>query len=741
MKKSRIEITLLSDLCCYSGEAYNSTVDIDCVYDKYGIPYIPAKRIKGCIREAALELKEIGNLNEEEYNAMFGKEGNSPSIFTISNARIKDYDEIVEDIKSFNKNGLCEQQKVLNLYTYTRTQTKINESSGSAEDNSLRTMRVVKKGLVFYADLEFNDKEDKYFIKFEQAVKMVKHMGLSRTRGLGLVDLKVDDTNVVNIKYQEELKGEKELKEKNRRISYVVKLKSPVICKSPTGNQAITEDYISGSKILGFIASNIGNNYEYVRNNIIVSNAYIVHETKINNETVYERCLPARKSLYKEKNKKYNENGELNLLDMLYFSKNNYSINDSVRTSQKTSANIDYLSETNRVKTVETEISYHHKRPNNKSLGHVINNVEDGNGEFYQLASICEGQIFKGYIYTNDEYVKMISNAFSKTKQIRIGYGKNSEFGLVEIDLGKEEEYTFVNFEDGDSEKDFEVLLLSDVILYNDYGMLVADQETFKKYLENYFNIKDCNIKNSYLSYSSIGGYNVKWGTRKETFTALSKGSIIRFKGKIKFDAEKSYFIGERISEGYGEIRIKEVTIELDKVTVYKDYQNGNAADTKESETINSEIIKLLLEKELHKEIEVLVREKVKELDLSEKSKPAISKLRLLYKTQDNFSGVKKQIENMKAAKSECCKLIGIEENKSKNKKNNNNTNKQLEWHETLFNDAENNISKLYFGDDNKYKSNWNDDEIFKVVYGSYIEELKYKIKQNDIKQEVKGNE
>ena len=45
----KIRIELLSDLCTYSGETYNSLVDMDVIYDEYGIPYIPAKRIKGCM--------------------------------------------------------------------------------------------------------------------------------------------------------------------------------------------------------------------------------------------------------------------------------------------------------------------------------------------------------------------------------------------------------------------------------------------------------------------------------------------------------------------------------------------------------------------------------------------------------------------------------------------------------------------------------------------------------------------
>ena len=75
----KITIKLLSDLCTCSGETYNSVVDMDVVYDEDGIPYIPAKRIKGCIREAALEMKEMGFISEAQYESVLGKEGNTKS--------------------------------------------------------------------------------------------------------------------------------------------------------------------------------------------------------------------------------------------------------------------------------------------------------------------------------------------------------------------------------------------------------------------------------------------------------------------------------------------------------------------------------------------------------------------------------------------------------------------------------------------------------------------------------------
>lgn len=147
----KLTIKLLSDLCTYSGDTYNSVVDTDVVYDENGIPYIPAKRIKGCIREAALEMTEMG-ADVQEAAELFGKEGNQNSAFSLSNAYIENYDQVLEDLEKCIYPGLKSPQNVLNQYTYMRTQTAVNPETGVAKENSLRRIRVVKKGLTFVAD-------------------------------------------------------------------------------------------------------------------------------------------------------------------------------------------------------------------------------------------------------------------------------------------------------------------------------------------------------------------------------------------------------------------------------------------------------------------------------------------------------------------------------------------------------------------------------------------------------------
>ena len=171
----KITIKLLSDLCTCSGETYNSVVDMDVVYDENGIPYIPAKRIKGCIREAALEMKEMEFISEAQYESIFGKEGNTKSKLILSSAYIIDYENVVESLKHFRKNELVSQQNVLEQYTSTRTQTAVDLETGVADENSLRTIRVVNKGLVFEAECELKmNQADRKVV--EQAVSLVKHM-------------------------------------------------------------------------------------------------------------------------------------------------------------------------------------------------------------------------------------------------------------------------------------------------------------------------------------------------------------------------------------------------------------------------------------------------------------------------------------------------------------------------------------------------------------------------------------
>ena len=695
MAALKIKIELKSDLCSYSGEVYNTTVDTDVVYDNYGIPYIPAKRIKGCIRESALELKELGLI--DSYDDIFGKEGDQRSLFTLSNAKIENYDAVVNAIKAFPYKEIVEPQKVLKQYTYVRTQTSVDPKTGSAIENTLRTTRVVKKGQVFYAECDFEGDDDQLY-DFKKAVSIVKHMGVSRSRGLGLVNLTVETEK--NNKKVKVLFDTDQLSD-NNEIEYTIKLESPIICKSSEGNQAKTIDYIDGSKVLGLIAGSMGKDgYRSIMNDITVSNAYISCDNK--------RTIPGRNSWQKVKNQKY-EDGEMTLTDMIYFdSEDDKDEDGNQKQIQRTPANIRYISEDSVVTTVDTEISYHHKRPEDKSLGHATAT----DGEFYQLGSICEGQVFKGYIRANREVAKKIHDSVSKLNKVRIGYGKSSEFGQVE--------FTFDSIKPIEKKDECihkaDLLLVSDTILYNDYGMLVADIDTLQKYLRDYFNCGDITIEKPFLSYSTIGGYNVTWKSRKPIFTALSKGSVMRICSGYGFDATYNhhYFLGERTSEGYGEFLLEKVSSK-DK-TVKK---VGNEVETITGEKDNK-IIEDLLNIECKKIADEKVREVVQTLN-GNIDNSALSKIRLLFRSKDSFTDMYDECDQLNSSnKDKCLKLlekVWICDSKRFDKKD-------------ILDQAKGEIQKKYCEEFIDYVLD--EKQKYKFLYDSYITELKNASKKGD---------
>src|SRR5450759_1800908 len=98
MPRIDLNIELLSDTLVGSGEGWGATIDSDIVFDKYGLPYIPAKRIKGCLRESAVEVLEmfekakIRFVSQKEIDSLFGRVGQTVSgELSVSNAYIEDY--------------------------------------------------------------------------------------------------------------------------------------------------------------------------------------------------------------------------------------------------------------------------------------------------------------------------------------------------------------------------------------------------------------------------------------------------------------------------------------------------------------------------------------------------------------------------------------------------------------------------------------------------------------------------
>ena len=535
MRNYRIKIELLSDTCVSDGGIYNSAIDTDICYDEYGFPYIPAKRLKGCLRECALELKDWGmQIGVQE---MFGTQGNDDSdsekagkagAVHIRDAYIADRERFVSEIRQNQSVSpvLCHPQNILKVFSYVRVQTSIDYETGVAQEQSLRTMRVANKGQVFYAAVEMDEKYEK---ELKNCLAVLKHMGIARTRGFG------------EIKATLEVQAEKNnpakcaaYQQNADYLEYEIRLLSPVICKSVHGQEESSMDYIEGAKVLGHILHRITGAEQKEKfltalsdNKLIFGNAYLSQKG--------ERLTEVPAAFYGIKN------------DKVHFRNKIYETKE-IRAKEKNAENPVQL---NQIKhcyvcmpqdgrlqkyDVEMEERYHHSRPEDKSIGRAVDSTSS---KFYQISSIKAGQTFKGFISGEPEFIREIYELLKKSSQASFGYARNAEYGNCEITVTK----TAVQKKpEMQSVKKFYLKLNAPLILYSEKAMYTTDAKELVKELSAALWQNENILENSVESVTQKGTVNVNWQFARKVRTMASmyrkrcQQSKVRIQpGKLRF--------------------------------------------------------------------------------------------------------------------------------------------------------------------------------------------------------------
>ncbi len=214
-----IHVKLESDALIGSGEGLGAIIDTDVVFDDVGLPYIPGRRIKGCLRDSANEVlkmfKKSGingfiiNINKKnEYfeiiDKVFGTP-EKPSAINISNLTITDYQSNHQSLKYLMKEykNILPKDEVISFFTSIRQQTKIDDV-GVAEEHSLRTVRAIKKGNEFEGGITIDTSDDNDALKLLWlACINLRHLGTKRNRGFGKVECELFDENNNPIAFKE----------------------------------------------------------------------------------------------------------------------------------------------------------------------------------------------------------------------------------------------------------------------------------------------------------------------------------------------------------------------------------------------------------------------------------------------------------------------------------------------------------------------------------------------------------
>lgn len=608
-RKYELVITLKSDLCAGSGYSYAGIVDSDVCYDSYGFPYIAARRLKGCLREAA----ELIGVAKEEIGKIFGQGGEEKvSGIYIDNAYIESYAELRKDCEKLDKQyrKYITRQNILSQFTSVKAQTKI-EKSGTAKDNSLRFTRTVnhysplapKKEMCFRAQVEMPDEPERNEAEREKNLeetvdqlkkiaKALRNIGMNRNRGLGSVRCSLEGPVFEKRQDSEDGKktdsGQPDLEnieisddEKEYILRYSVKNMSPLILS--TTNDFKTEKYISGRSVLGFFAGaylrSAGKSADsedfkdiFLRNGVKFGALYPAEiirddEGRIVRKDIYYPA-PAYISQLKKTKKYVNVTKEIPEkqkecealgLDPSYATENG----NRPRRLKGKFVSIREESDGKNVilvKEPETDIVYHHTKKSNRQ------NAVDGN-LLYTSEVLREQQIFAGEIRGKDKYIKEIVQIL-KGNTLRFGKSKSAQYGTCVLEGGLE----VVCAEDEKKKhiykKDSLILavLESDAVFVNSNGYTVRCDEVREQIKESLKNgekevLSEADDEKAEL-YSEIKtgiltGYYGKWNLHRPSVPVVKAGSTFEFVlAQDLVTAEDVLWTGENNGEGFGRLRI-----------------------------------------------------------------------------------------------------------------------------------------------------------------------------------------
>lgn len=202
MNTYKLTIKLKSDSLIGSGQGFGVLIDSDVVFDDVGIPYIPARRVKGLLRDSAEELNSSALYSQPtDIASIFGKAGGAEVNSYFSDLKLNGADEFKPWLQYLYQSELknfINPEAVKDNYTLTRTQTAIEvedkEKFGTAKENSLRAARVLKKGLEFTGIIQTNTDKD-FLIN---TAKNLKWLGTKRNRGFGNVECVITEEDKNN---------------------------------------------------------------------------------------------------------------------------------------------------------------------------------------------------------------------------------------------------------------------------------------------------------------------------------------------------------------------------------------------------------------------------------------------------------------------------------------------------------------------------------------------------------------
>ncbi|MEM2143667.1 MAG: hypothetical protein QXQ81_10460, partial [Candidatus Thorarchaeota archaeon] len=159
-----------------------------------GLPMVSGKTIRGLLRDAWLSMEDhFPELKQAAMRVLgVGRDLGESSILRVGDAHVN------REVRDWVRSAIHEQKltsrQVLSALTDVRYQTSQERTTGGPEPHSLRSSRVIVRGITLNAGLIWLDEPTPADLRvLAMCVLAVRHAGLSSTRGRGHVCFKLDN--------------------------------------------------------------------------------------------------------------------------------------------------------------------------------------------------------------------------------------------------------------------------------------------------------------------------------------------------------------------------------------------------------------------------------------------------------------------------------------------------------------------------------------------------------------------
>ena len=193
MKEYTLKLELLSDAAFGRGDGVAGLVDVEVQHDRYGLPYLGGRTLKGLLGaecdDLVFALDKVGKGDRWQGIAdrLFGQSGataQGQAILRIGPARLPD--DLRAAVAWDVDNGMLTRAEVLETLTTLRRQTAMDPVTGAPRKKTLRTLRLVLRGTAFASRLTFIQEPSADDLALLSAtVKALRRAGTGRNRGHG----------------------------------------------------------------------------------------------------------------------------------------------------------------------------------------------------------------------------------------------------------------------------------------------------------------------------------------------------------------------------------------------------------------------------------------------------------------------------------------------------------------------------------------------------------------------------